>query len=215
MIGIEAGISFKQYQRALDFRISSLDFVLISHEHGDHAKAAKDLTKAGVDVYATRGTLDALGLSGHRVHALTQLEEAKVGPWRILPFPAVHDAVEPCGFLVGHGDYRLLYLSDSAFTPYRFTGLVEVAIEANFSVESLLERVEEGHVNSFQAARVIRSHLSLEECIRLLTSNDLSRCRAIHLLHLSSGNSDEAAFKEAVERATGIPTFVAGEGVRA
>lgn len=210
-LGIEAGIPWRAYQRALDFKTSQLDAVVLGHEHGDHARCAQDLMRAGVDVYATRGTLDALGITGHRAHALPMKAEVKVGDWRILAFPAIHDAAEPCGFLIGHGDYRLAYLSDSAYSPFRFDGLVEIALEANFSMKALLASVERGGVEALHASRIIKSHLSIERAVEILEANDLSRCKVIWLLHMSNSNSDAAAFKAAVEAATGIPVRVAEE----
>ena len=61
------------------------------------------------------------------------------------------------------------------------------------------------------AGRVIRTHSSLETALKTLRANDLSKVREIHLLHLSSGNAVEVDFKDAVQRATGIPTYIAAE----
>jgi len=43
--------------------------------------------------------------------------------------------------------------------------------------------------------------------VAMLKANDLSKCREIHLLHLSDGNSDEQLMRQKVEAATGIPTY--------
>ena len=40
-------------------------------------------------------------------------------------------------------------------------------------------------------------------------ADDLGGVRQIHLLHLSSENSDETLFKNRVQAATGIPVYVA------
>lgn len=208
---LEAGIRWQDLQRALGFGISRLDACLVSHEHGDHGKAAAKVAAAGVDVYATAGTLGELGLTNHRARVLRPLETATIGDWRVLAFPAVHDAAEPCGFLVATGDSKLLYVTDTAYCAYRFDGLTDVMVEANFSMEILQRNLEAGRLPAAQMARVIRNHLSVERCIELLRANDLSRVAEIHLLHLSNGNSDAADFKRRVERATGRPVRVAEE----
>ena len=64
---IECGIPYKKIQEALNFKTTDIDGVLVSHEHGDHSKACKDLIKAGVDLYMTKGTKEALKLESHRV----------------------------------------------------------------------------------------------------------------------------------------------------
>lgn len=208
---LEAGIRFKDLQRALRFKLSSLDGVLCSHEHADHAKALPHLMKAGVDCYATNGTLQALGLKGHRAKVITPLEPIDIGLWRVLAFPAVHDAVEPVGFVIANASTKLLYLTDSAYCPYRFDGLTHLMIETNFSMEILQRNLEAGRLPAAHMARVIRNHLSLERALGLLKANDLSRVERITLLHMSNSNADEASFCDAVRRATGIPTYAAAE----
>lgn len=211
---IEAGINYKRLQAALKHRVTRLAGALISHEHGDHAKAARDLMRAGVDVYATAGTFEALGLTGHRAHTLVPLRAEVISEdWTVLPFKAVHDAAEPVGFVIRARDGdRLLYLSDSAYCEPTFEGLTHVMVEANYSESIMHDRVMKGSLDKLVAVRTIRNHMSLERCVQLLNANDLTRVREIHLLHLSDGNSDERAFKETVERATGVPTYVAAAG---
>ena len=56
---LEAGVPIRAIQRHC--AITKLGACLITHEHGDHSKAAEKIARYGVDVYASRGTLDALG----------------------------------------------------------------------------------------------------------------------------------------------------------
>ena len=44
---LEAGIPFRAIQQKLNFKISQLAGCLVSHEHMDHIRAAKDLLRAG------------------------------------------------------------------------------------------------------------------------------------------------------------------------
>lgn len=207
---LEAGIRFEEIRKGVRFQVSTIAGCLVSHEHGDHAKSVADVMKAGVDVYASAGTIEALGISGHRVRTLKVLEPVRIGTWTILPFDTVHDAVEPLGFvLASTTGAKLLYLTDSAYCKYRFKGLTHLMVEANYSAEILRRNVESGVLHPAQYKRVLRNHMSLERLLEMLAANDLSQVREIWLLHLSDGNSDEAAFKAAVERATGKPVYVA------
>lgn len=67
---IEAGIPIADIKKHLNFNLHTVSACLISHEHGDHAKACKDLLVAGVDVYTSAGTAEALKVSGHRLHTI-------------------------------------------------------------------------------------------------------------------------------------------------
>ena len=63
---LDCGLAYKKLLQLLDFKLP--DAVLVTHEHKDHAKAAKDFLTHGVDVYMTRGTADALKLEeNHRL----------------------------------------------------------------------------------------------------------------------------------------------------
>jgi phosphoribosyl 1,2-cyclic phosphodiesterase len=203
---IEIGIPWKQIQRDLDFRTSKIQFALLSHSHKDHSGHAKDALKSGLDVYALQSTIDALGLSGHRIHAIKAHESFRVGSWTVLPFDVEHD-VEALGFLLGNADgERLLYLTDTSYSKYRFEGLSYIMAECNNISELLSKNILEGNIPAIVGKRVRRSHMSLENLISMLKANDLSKCRQIFLMHLSDGNSDEARMKREVQAATGIPT---------
>ena len=47
---LECGLSFKTIQKALNFKLSSIEGCLVTHEHIDHSKAVKDLLKNSVYV---------------------------------------------------------------------------------------------------------------------------------------------------------------------
>ena len=213
---IDAGIRFELIQQGLDFQIATLGGCLISHAHGDHVKAVKKLMDAAVDCYASEETWDQLTKSigsHHRMRTCKELKEFEVrGGWKILPFDAVHDMPGTLGFVIGSPDgFKALYLTDSAYSRYKFDGLTHIYIECNFSQELLRDNVEKGKVHAERFARTQRTHMSLERLIQMLKANDLSKVEEIHLLHLSSVNSDELGFKKAIERATGCPVYVAEE----
>ena len=209
---VELGLAFKAVRRALGFTTSALAGALISHGHGDHARGVKDALRAGIDCYMSAGTAAELGLAGHhRVHRLEADRTTTIGTLRVAPFEAIHDAAEPLSFLIQDetGD-RLLYVTDSAYVPARADRLGVVAIEANYSVELLAAGVERGDYPRAHKTRVMSTHMSIERVLSMLRANDLSALREVHLLHLSDGNSDAAGFRSRVQRATGVPTFVAG-----
>ena len=204
---IECGMSFIKLQIALDFRLSRVAGCIVSHAHMDHAEAANTLPKHGVAVYSSKETSDALrkGIFAPRVLK----GPTKIGGWLVTPFDAVHDCPGALGFVIEGYGARCLYLTDSAYCPVRFEGLTHIAIECNHSSETMRESVRSGKIDPVLYARTAASHMSLERLLPMLKANDLSRVQEVHLLHLSDANSDERAFKEAVQQATGCPVYVA------
>jgi len=211
---LEAGLPISRLREKLrDHGVNLSDLVgcLVSHEHQDHAKAVKDLLKAGVDCYMTPGTAFKLGIQGH--HRLVEVVDPFIlESWMIKPFSLEHDAEAPAGFFIGRNmDDRLLFIPDTAFVENRFEGITMIVVECNNISELLSKNILEGHIPAIVGKRVRRNHMSLENLIVMLKANDLSRCRAIYLMHLSSGNSDEVIMKNRIQEAIGIPTHILGE----
>ena len=84
---IECGVRFKQIQKALNYDLSNVVGVIGSHAHADHMKCVKDVMASGVDVFTGRKTIDALNLSGHRIHEVKPLEQFSIGDFIILRSP--------------------------------------------------------------------------------------------------------------------------------
>lgn len=210
MLALECGLRYSELQRALNFQVSRLHGCLVSHEHMDHARAAKEVARAGVDIYASHGTLTALELSGTRFNEIKAHEEFDAGHWRVYPFDIVHDAVEPLGFFLMHpAGWRVLYATDTAYLRYTFEGMTHILIETNYEAETLRERVSEGRLPAVVKRRITQSHFSLEHVKGFLRANDLNRVREIWLLHLSDSNADAVQFKREVQELTGKPVYVA------
>lgn len=207
---LDAGIPIRAIQVATKFRLRELGGCLITHCHGDHSKAAKDLMRLGVDVYTGRGTVEACRLQGHRVHTTIPLQQMQVGTWDVLPFDVQHDAPDSQGFLLtsrATGE-KLLYFTDTYFIKYRFSGITHIMAECNYSKEALQKSIAAGYISVDMVPRLMRSHMSLEHLKDMLNANDLSTLRQIYLLHLSSNNSDEEQIKTEIKRLTGVEVYV-------
>ena len=203
---IEGGLPFKEIQEGLGYKLSTVDCCLLSHEHGDHSKSVKRIMSAGIDVYTSYGTIEALGLSGHRINPLSY--EGTIyhlpGRWRVMPFQTEHDAAEPLGFLImSPSGEIILYATDTYYVKPTFKKLTHIMIEVNYSADIINENVDSGALSSGLKKRVVSSHFSLENVIEALKANDLSAVKEIWLLHLSDTNSDEKLFKTEVQKATG------------
>jgi phosphoribosyl 1,2-cyclic phosphodiesterase len=175
----------------------------------DHSKAVKDIMRTGIDCYISAGTVEALGLSGHRLHIIKAKQQFKIGTWTMLPFDTQHDAAEPLGFLLANqaGD-KLLYATDTYYIRYKFHGLTHIMVECNYSLDILKRNVDAGAVPKELKSRILKSHFSLENVKRFLQANDLSKVQEIWLLHLSDNNSNAERFKREIQELTGKMVFI-------
>lgn len=207
---LDAGIAFKQIQKGIGFKMSDVAGCLITHEHNDHSKAGPDLMKYGVDVYTSRGTADALGWSGHRLHIVKSMDSFNVGTFDITAFDVGHDSPEPLGFVMyskATGE-KLLYFTDTFYLKYRFNGLTHILGECNYDREMLMENVRIGEIELFMAKRIMNSHMCIDTLLDMLKANDLSRLVQIYLIHISERNGHAASFKEKVQKLTGAEVYL-------
>ena len=210
---IDMGLPISELKKRLGFGLSRVSFALLSHCHNDHSRAVAGVMKAGVDVYASHGTIEALGLSGHRVHAVEAGSQFNAGNWRVLPFETQHDADQPLGFLVSSmltGE-KLLYATDTYYLRYRFPGPDWIMIECNYIPDILDANVDAGLVPRALRDRLIESHFSLDGVKDWLRANELNRVQGIWLLHMSETNCDPVRAKREIQELTGKPVYIAQE----
>lgn len=213
---LECGLPYKVIQKKLNFKISEIDACLVTHEHMDHAKAVKDLMKAGVDCYMTKGTAEALKVKGHRLNTFRKDDKGQGYCWKffsdiqILPFEAVHDVAEPVSYFIKTRDDKesLVFVTDTAYLKYKIPECDVLMIECNYVKAKLDENVRLGNINTNLRNRIVKNHLSLESLVEALKAASLDRCRKIYLLHLSDGNSDEKLIKRTIQETTGIEVVV-------
>jgi phosphoribosyl 1,2-cyclic phosphodiesterase len=211
---LECGIRFKDIQQALRFDFSRVVGCLVTHSHKDHCKAVPDVMKAGIDVYCSPGTIEALEISGHRLNEIQSQVQFEVDRFTVLPFSTQHDATDSLGFLVHDPatKEKLLFLTDSFYSRYRFTGLNYIAIECNYCLETLNANIEAGLIPNELKNRIIQSHFSLEQVKEFLKVNTTTDTRKIILLHLSDNNSDAERMVREIKEQTGIDTVIADTG---
>ena len=202
---LDAGIPFKRIQVGCGFRTSGIAGCLVTHRHGDHAKAVPKLLERGIPVYGPADLAEQYA----GAKPLEALRPHKFGSFAVMPFPAEHDV--PCyGYQLESEETseKLLYVTDTAYVRYTFQGLTHIMAEANYGQEIIMGNARRGNVPLFLAERVVKSHMSIETLMGLLKANDMSRVRQIYLLHLSDGNSDAEGFRRQVQEETGAEVYV-------
>jgi phosphoribosyl 1,2-cyclic phosphodiesterase len=205
---IECGIAWNQIKRAINYNINNMS-ILISHSHNDHSKAAADAIKYGIDVYCSQETAKTKNISGHRVKIIKEHQQFKIGTFTVLPFDLMHD-VHCLGYLL-HSDEtneKLLFITDTQFIRYKFTGVNYIMVEANYSKAILDYNVETGKLQKSLRDRIVRTHISIDLAADFFKASDLSKVREIYLLHLSENNSHANEFKIKIEKLTGKPVII-------
>jgi phosphoribosyl 1,2-cyclic phosphodiesterase len=209
---LECGVAIKEVKKALNFDYSNNIFCLISHQDKDHCKYVKEITEMGIDVYCLKETADSFGFNSHRIHYIQTGKKYSINSFNILGFPLIHD-VPILGYLIEYNGNTILFATDTHYIPYKFPGLTNIMIEANFSNAILDEKLTSGRANMFVRNRVLFSHMEIDTTLDFLKANDMSNVNNIVLLHLSDGNSNAADFQKRVQELTGKSVYVAQPGL--
>ena len=175
------------------------DAILVTHEHGDHAKSAKNFLERGIPMYMTAGTAEALNLKRHNMHIIQAGEEFKIGSFAIKALAVKHDAAEPVNYIVDD----LLFVTDTGRVPaIEGKSFKQILIETNYSEAALLD----ADIDERQRRRILENHLSVDRAIEFLKDNPASE---VHLIHISKRHGDGAEFRERViAETTGIEKVI-------
>lgn len=190
---------------------TKLDGVVITHEHGDHARGLAALCKAlNVAVYVADATLVACKLGDkqslvRRGEAISSTQDFQIGAFRFSPFAIPHDAADPLAFTVEANGCKLGMAVDLGYinglAAERFRGADALIIEANHEIEMLractyypwalkqriLSRV--GHTSNDEMARFLRDdfdgkaeHIVLAHLSQNTNHPEIARLAAIQAL---------------------------------
>jgi len=198
-IMFEAGLSIQKIKEALDFKLP--EFCIISHSHGDHAKAVPQLIKLGVTCCMSQETANAIGVKGHKVMIVEDGSIIGINEHMFAFFNTEHDCEGSIGWLmidtIKHN--HLVFATDTYFVKNRFKKLNYIMVECNYCKDIIDKNVELGIVNKSLRDRIISSHFELENVKEFLKANNNKDLKEVYLMHLSDLNSDEKRMKSEVE----------------
>jgi phosphoribosyl 1,2-cyclic phosphodiesterase len=195
---VDAGFSCRELERRLGMLAidpSTIDALVLTHEHGDHCRGASRLARRhGMAVHATAGTLEGTGLEGQQISTavIRSGETAEIGGFEVEPFAIPHDAREPVGLVIedprGH---RLGLVADLGTTSRlawgRLVDLDVLILETNHDLEMLRSGPYPWPLKQRVAGR--HGHLSNREASEGIPELLSDRLGWVVLYHLSRTNN--------------------------
>jgi hypothetical protein len=142
-----------------------------------------------MDVYAPRDTKKACGCV--MAHSVSEDTVIKTHGYKIEFFRCNHD-VTTYGFLITHGEERLMYVSDTNDIDIFFNGVTHLMIECNYDYETL-----RCNKSSPQCVliRVENTHMDILKTFNYISQLNQSILKEIHLIHMSSTNINETIIR--------------------
>lgn len=207
---VDAGLSARALSARLEARgvaPKDIDWLLLSHEHEDHARGAERFSnRHRVPVICSAETLEALDLSPSHFACWRPLESAGVadlGTVTVEPFPVPHDAARPVGFIIRGEGLRVGIATDlghaTKLVRERLRGCHALLLEANHDDRMLWDGPYPWHLKQRVSGRL--GHLSNQEAADVLRDAVSEECRAVVLAHLSESNNTPALVRQICARA--------------
>lgn len=209
-IMLDCGLTAKTVRGHGQYIFSSFDAILITHEHEDHSKGFKGFSKLGCTFVMSNGTKTAIcGDILARINIIKHMQWVETENFKIMAFDVKHDAAEPLGYLVvsKNTGEKVLFITDTAHIPVRMVDIDYYLLECNYSIDILLNNYNNGRLPKKVYNRIIKSHIELGTLKKYLAKCDLSKTKAIFLIHLSDSNSNEDYFISEIEKATGNEVY--------
>lgn len=194
---LEAGLS----PRKLGKDLYDVDAVLISHEHLDHAKYASQLSKRGLTIYGSHGTLESLdGVIDWEVME-TNLW-TRIGSIQIKPFDVKHDASQPFGFLIisDNGGVLLFVTDTGTYYGTQIEALIDI-----FNIDIAMIELNYDEDSVFKSDRIFAQrsmsdtgHMGLSDVHTLV--NKLKPKTKLVFIHMSGEHLNRKTVSELIDR---------------
>ncbi len=205
---VDAGLSAREVSRRMSLLgedAASLDGILITHEHGDHAGGLRVLMKdLDCPVFMSEKTRDAyvgeqrniandeprkrLCALRDRMVEIDSGRDFCIGEIDFHPFTVPHDAVDNFGFTATHDGVKVATAMDfgriTTLMTERLRGCAAIVIESNHS-RDMLKTVEQYPWELKQRILSRLGHLSNEDVAEWLLDGFDGQARHIVLAHLS------------------------------
>lgn len=197
---LDAGVRYKDVAKALNYDFSKVSGLLLTHEHFDHIKCAKDLMFRGVKCYGSDELQDFIEtIMGEKIISLEEKKTYKIGSFKVTPMGIPHDQTPNFAYIIEFPDgSRLLYATDFSYIPYRLASwhINFFLVECNH-IADMVDTSEAKYKHS------IRGHSELSTVCEMLRVDKTPDMRNVILCHLSEGWSDPDRMKSEIQQVAG------------
>ena len=208
---LDTGCRYLDVLKSLDFNISKVCGVLLTHMHGDHSKTFKSFLTDGIPIYTNDETEDHFEIiTGEKMYGMPEKIPFQSGLFKITPFYIPHTTKDKdtgklisCpnfGFYIYHPDMgQLVYMTDFEYPTlsFRKSRIEHLLCEVNYCDE-LVAREEANYSHRLQG------HLSLNTFKeKVLNQNLTPTMQNIILCHLSDSAADEEQILREVKEIAG------------
>ncbi len=166
---LDCGIPIKDIKKGLNWDISRIVGVCVTHSHLDHSKSVKDFEDMGISVFKPYDETKACPL------------KIRYGNFEIQAFKLPHNGTPNYGYYIKADGQKILYLTDFEYCQFNFKALEvnHILVECNYQQE-LVSR----DLPNFD--HKVRGHCSLDTCKNFIAANKTNALRTVILCHMGA-----------------------------
>lgn len=193
---LDCGIEIKKIRKGLNWDISRVAGVCVTHCHLDHAKEVKDFEDMGISVFKPYDETKACPL------------KIRYGGFDIQAFKLPHNGTPNYGYYIKADGQKILYLTDFEYCQFNFKALEvnHIICECNYQQE-LISR----DLPNFE--HKVRGHCSLKTCCDFISANKTNALRTVILCHMGAETAIAEECIAEVEKAADCPVCIAKKGL--
>lgn len=221
---VDAGLSGRKMEElfaSIGKKISSLDGILVTHEHSDHIKGLGIVArKHKVPIYANAKTWQAMdGLVGaipveQRFHF--DMDTIKTfGSIDIESFAVSHDAADPMFYVFHENGRKLSLITDTGYVSDRMKGIIQASDAFVFESNHDVGMLQMGRYPWSVKRRILSDvgHVSNEDAAVAMSEVLAEKPTRIYLSHLSKDNNMKDLARMSVEQTLQTKGIIVGEYV--
>lgn len=202
---LDCGVPIIKIKAALQFKVSKIVGVIVSHSHADHSLSVKDFENMGIPVWKPyekalkKPSVKCFG--SFKTTALPMLDK-KMEIWQ----HSNGDLSQcPCyGFLVENEKLgKLLYITDTKQCAWTFekSKINHILVGTNYQSEYLSdEKNKRNHV--------LTGHMSINTCKDMVVKNKTEALKKVLLCHISDESADPLECVAEVQKVAGKGVYV-------
>lgn len=197
---IDNGFSGKRVEellKSIDVCPTTLDAILVTHEHIDHVKGVGVMSRRyDIPIYGNANTWSGMEkkigkIKEHNIRVFTTEEYLDINDLEINPIRIFHDANEPVGYILRNKDIKISVITDTGWVSENMKEKIKGSnlylMESNHDVEML----NNGSYPWPLKQRILstRGHLSNDDCGMTLCETLSGNGEVVLLGHLSKDNN--------------------------
>lgn len=219
LVMVECGLEHtelvdKMFKQNID--ASKVKSVIVTHSHNDHCLALDNYARYGKKIYCPSTCLSKLTKQDSpNINIMSDGKEFQITSWlKMKCFATCHDT-ESYGFIFLDTETKesVLFINDTKCFDFKYKNVKfdYVFIECNHirkQLEVVMQTKLDKGENVYKYKRQAEYHLSLAGCKKFLMNMNLSKTKALFLMHLSKELANPTTIKAEIKETFGITTYV-------